>query len=72
MALLTMLEQPQPGVHLDSNAVDAWRFDTLAAALARAFGRGWRIEPDEGYRHDQRLVGGGVQLPPLSARLLVA
>jgi dTDP-4-dehydrorhamnose reductase len=69
-ALLGLLTRPLPGVHhLDSNAHEAWRFDELARALAREFGRDWRVEPNEDYRHDQRLVGGASGLPPLSARL---
>lgn len=69
-ALLSLLERRLPGVyHLDSNAEEAWRFDEVARALALAFGRDWRVEPDESYRHDQRLVGGTSRLPPLSARL---
>jgi dTDP-4-dehydrorhamnose reductase len=69
-ALLALLERPQPGLHhLDSNAEEAWRFDELARALARAFERNWRIEAHDDYRHDQRLVGGPTRLPPLSARL---
>lgn len=69
-ALLALLDTPRPGVHhLDSNAAEAWRFDELARALAREFGRDWRVETHEDYRHDQRLVGGPMQLPPLSARL---
>ena len=69
-ALLGLLERPLPGVHhLDSNADEAWRFDELARALAREFGRDWQIEANEDYRHDQRLVGGPSGLPPLSARL---
>lgn len=70
VALLGLIERPLPGVHhLDSNAVDAWRFDEVARALARRFERDWRVEPNEDYRHDQRLVGGSISLPPLSARL---
>lgn len=69
-ALLALLETPRPGLHhLDSNAGEAWRFDELARALARAFRRDWRVEAHEDYRHDQRLVGGPTVLPPLSARL---
>jgi dTDP-4-dehydrorhamnose reductase len=69
-ALLALLERPQPGLHhLDSNVEEAWRFDELARALARAFERNWRIEAHDDYRHDQRLVGGPTRLPPLSARL---
>ncbi len=69
-ALLALIEQPQPGVHhLDSNAQEAWRFDELVHALARAHGRDWQVVATEDYRHDQRLVGGPCGLPPLSARL---
>lgn len=69
-ALLALIERPLPGVHhLDSNADDAWRFDEVARALARMFGRDWQVEANEDYRHDQRLVGGPSALPPLSARL---
>ena len=59
-------------VHLDSNAVEAWTFDEVVTALKIHFERDWIVESDrtEGaYAHDQRLVGGGVALPPLSARL---
>lgn len=69
-ALLALIERPLAGVHhLDSNAAEAWRFDELARALARACGRDWRVEAHEDYHHDQRLVGGPSGLPPLSARL---
>lgn len=69
-ALLRLIERPLPGVHhLDSNADEAWRFDEVARALADKFGRDWRVEPHQDYRHDQRLVGGPTGLPPLSARL---
>ena len=69
-ALLGLIERPLPGVHhLDSNADEAWRFDELARALARQFGRDWRVQAHDDYRHDQRLVGGPSGLPPLSARL---
>lgn len=69
-ALLALLERPQPGVHhLDSNADDAWTFDRLVAALARAFECPWQLRVHHDYAHDQRLVGGPSRLPPLSARL---
>lgn len=69
-ALLALIERPLPGVHhLDSNAEEAWPFDDVARALARDFGRAWRVEAHEDYRHDQRLVGGPTRLPPLSERL---
>lgn len=69
-ALLALVERPAPGVHhLDSNAEEGWSFDQVACALAAAHGRAWRVEANDDYRHDQRLVGGPRQLPPLSARL---
>jgi dTDP-4-dehydrorhamnose reductase len=71
-ALLALVSQPVSGpVHLDANAVEAHRFDRIVVALKQRFDRGtWRIEPHDGYRHDQRLVDGGPpRLPPLSARL---
>ncbi len=68
-ALLALLRQP--GVHhVDSNAVEAWRFDEIVAALARRFERPhWRLRVHEDYCHDQRLAGGQAGVPPLSARL---
>jgi dTDP-4-dehydrorhamnose reductase len=69
-ALLALIEGQRRGIHhLDSNAAEAWRFDELARALALTFGRGWLVEANQDYRHDQRLVGGALALPPLSARL---
>ncbi len=69
-ALAQLLHQPQAGVlHLDSNAKEAWRFDQIAAALAQAAQRDWRVESVEGYAHDQRLQGTAMDFPHLSARL---
>jgi dTDP-4-dehydrorhamnose reductase len=69
-ALAQLLLQPRAGVlHLDSNAQEAWRFDQIAAALAQAAQRNWRVEPVEGYAHDQRLQGTAMNFPNLSARL---
>jgi dTDP-4-dehydrorhamnose reductase len=70
-ALLDLLQRRQAGtVHLDSNARPGHPFDAIAAALARRFARtGWRIEPNDDYRHDQRLVGHELMMPPLSERL---
>jgi dTDP-4-dehydrorhamnose reductase len=70
LALAQLLCRPQAGVlHLDSNAREGWRFDQIAAALAQAAQRPWRIEPVDGYAHDQRLQGGVLHLPDLSTRL---
>ncbi|ALT78846.1 hypothetical protein AT984_18300 [Paucibacter sp. KCTC 42545] len=69
-ALLSLIDQPHAGAHhLDSNAQEAWRFDELALALADCFERGWQVQAHEDYRHDQRLIGGTLQLPGLSSRL---
>jgi dTDP-4-dehydrorhamnose reductase len=57
-------------VHLDSNAAEGHPFDAIVRGLGRVFVRdAWRVRVHEDYRHDQRLVGGPVALPPLSARL---
>ncbi len=59
-ALLGLLQDEAAAgqtLHLDSNAEAALSFDHLVAALARRFDRqDWRIEVNEGYRHDQRLL----------------
>ncbi len=70
-ALLDLAANPQPGVvHLDSNAAEAHTFDAIAAALKSRFERAhWHIDIGEHYRHDQRLVGGPLVLPPLSLQL---
>lgn len=73
-ALAQLLNEPLPGVlHLDSNAETGWRFDRIARALAAAAGRRhWQVHSVDGYRHDQRLRGGALRLPPLSDRLALA
>jgi dTDP-4-dehydrorhamnose reductase len=72
-ALLALIANRSAGTaHLDSNAVEAWRFDELVTALKARFARDWIIQSDDSagaYAHDQRLVGGTVTLPPLSRRL---
>jgi dTDP-4-dehydrorhamnose reductase len=69
-ALLDLIERPVAGVvHADSNAVEGHAFDRIVAALKRDFGRkDWVVVAEEGYRHDQRLVGG-MEMPALSRRL---
>lgn len=70
-ALLALLHSPLPGlVHLDSNAREAHSFDRIVQALRLRFTReDWQVEVHEAYRHDQRLLGGELLMPPLSARL---
>ena len=70
-ALLALLEAPRAGVlHLDSNAVAGHPFDAVVAALALRFARtAWVIEPNDDYRHDQRLAGHEALMPALAERL---
>jgi dTDP-4-dehydrorhamnose reductase len=70
-AVLDLIASPLPGaVHLDSNGTEAHSFDAIVAALQRQFDRqAWVLRPNDDYRHDQRLVGGGRHLPGLSTRL---
>jgi dTDP-4-dehydrorhamnose reductase len=70
-ALLALAERPLAGLlHLDSNAGAGHGFDRIVAALQQQFGRAhWRPRVHDDYRHDQRLVGGPLALPPLAARL---
>lgn len=70
-ALAGLLLKPIPGVtHIDSNADEGHNFASIVAALQQAFQRHtWIIEPTRDYLHDQRLVGGGALVPPLSKRL---
>lgn len=69
-ALLGLLVSPQPGVHhVDSNAAEGHTFADVVLALARRFARTWVVQEHEDYRHDQRLVGGTLPVPPLSRHL---
>jgi dTDP-4-dehydrorhamnose reductase len=70
-ALLALIESHAVGVlHLDSNAHEGHEFHAIARALAARFGRmDWQVRADDGYTHDQRLVGDEARMPPLSARL---
>jgi dTDP-4-dehydrorhamnose reductase len=70
-ALARLLLEPVPGVsHVDSNAQEGHDFAQIARALKVAFHRdAWDIHVHEDYAHDQRLLGGGALVPPLSARL---
>ncbi len=69
-ALLGLVERPVSGVvHIDGNAVEGPTFARIVAALKHEYAReDWMIVAEEGYRHDQRLVGG-VEVAGLSARL---
>jgi dTDP-4-dehydrorhamnose reductase len=70
VALLQLIEQKLTGTfHLDSNAADALDFHSIVHALRLRFARdSWRIEANEEYVHDQRLLPADdavVRLPPL-------
>jgi dTDP-4-dehydrorhamnose reductase len=69
--LARLILQPVPGVsHVDSNADEGHDFAQIVRALKVQFGRDhWDIHVHEDYAHDQRLLGGGALVPPLSARL---
>jgi dTDP-4-dehydrorhamnose reductase len=70
-AFVSLLREPRPGTfHFDANARDGHGFAQIVHALRQAFGRsGWVIREHDDYRHDQRLVGGGLEAPPLAERL---
>ena len=69
-ALLALLREGFVGTtHLDSNAEPGWSFDAIVRGLQQRYERDeWRIEANDDYRHDQRLVGGR-PMPALSERL---
>jgi dTDP-4-dehydrorhamnose reductase len=66
-----MVNAQEQGVfHLDSNAEEGHRFDEIVIAMQTAFRRrSWLVKVHDQYQHDQRLVGGSKNLPPLSTRL---
>jgi dTDP-4-dehydrorhamnose reductase len=70
-ALLALIESRAGGVvHLDSNAHEGHDFHAIVRALAARFERAhWQVEADDGYTHDQRLVGDEARMPPLATRL---
>jgi hypothetical protein len=56
--------------HVDSNAEEGHNFAQIAQALKVTFNRNaWDILVHDDYAHDQRLLGGNILVPPLSARL---
>ena len=69
-ALLALLREGFAGTtHLDSNAETALSFEQIVRGLQRRYGRDeWRVEANDDYRHDQRLVGGRA-MPSLRDRL---
>lgn len=70
-ALWRLLSTGKGGIyHVDGNAEDAWSFDRIVLGLKAKFGReAWKVEPNDSYRHDQRLGGNPGLCAPISARL---
>ena len=70
-AFIKLLHEPRPGAfHFDSNSRDGHSFAQIAQALKIAFNRdSWQIREHDEYIHDQRLLGGELEPPPLVSRL---
>jgi dTDP-4-dehydrorhamnose reductase len=70
-ALLGLLLRREAGVrHLDSNTDPGHRYDSIVRALAERFDRvTWRVDVNDHYVHDQRLLDTEPLLPPLAVRL---
>ncbi|GGA89326.1 hypothetical protein GCM10011369_34380 [Neiella marina] len=68
--LMALLLQGQRGLfHLDSNAVASLNFAEIVKRLNNKLNAGWKIDVDQSYRHDQRLLDARVVMPRLSCRL---
>lgn len=68
-ALLRLVDQPSGCVYLFDSNHEATSFDRLLVALSQAHRFGWKVVPNEDYRHDQRMVDPRVGLPSLGRRL---
>ncbi len=66
-ALVRLVAMP-PGLYQCESNV-RWSFFEIAQALNARAGGPWRIEPNEDFVYDQRLVDARLAMPPLSARL---
>jgi dTDP-4-dehydrorhamnose reductase len=69
--LLALLLRRESGVrHLDSNAGAGHSYDSIVRALAKRFERlTWRVDVNDHYVHDQRLLDIAPLLPPLAGQL---
>ncbi len=68
-ALLSLLIDPQPGIHhLDANADTGWTYLDVLTALREDLGRAWSIEAADLPDHDQRLAES-YRMPGLDTRL---
>lgn len=66
-ALLDLLAMPPGRYHVDSNS--CWTFVEVVHALNALHGGSWRIEANEDFVYDQRLLDPRVRMPPLRERL---
>ncbi len=65
---LAWLAAALPGLYqIDSNK--NWTFYEIACALSEKHGGRWKIEPNDDFVFDQRLIDPRVPIPPLQARL---
>jgi len=66
-ALLALLTKPAGLYHVNANS--RWTFFEIACALNALHGGSWRVEANEDFVYDQRLLDPRVVIAPLSARL---
>ncbi|HMP88950.1 MAG TPA: sugar nucleotide-binding protein [Kiritimatiellia bacterium] len=66
-ALRTIVHKAIPGVYL-INSNDQWNFYAIAQALNQRHGGAWRIEPNEDFVYDQRMLDDRVIIPSLADR----
>lgn len=67
-ALLDLVATPHPGIH-HVNANDRWTFVEIARALNQRHGGTWRIEANDDFVYDQRMLDERVRIPRLAERL---
>lgn len=69
VALMALAERERAGgvYHVDSNR--HWTFFEIASAISRSTAAGWRVEADDAFVFDQRLLDARVPMPELAARL---
>lgn len=66
-ALVKLAEHGGGLHHIDSNR--GWSFYEIASALSRRIAQDWRVEADDAFVYDQRLIDPRLALPPLTDAL---
>ena len=67
-ALVRLAETAPGGLYLiDSNT--GWTYFEIVNALDALHDEGWRVEPDDSFVYDQRMIDPRANMPPLSDRL---